>query len=300
MNKPFLALAAALCLLPCLAQAQTVYTVTPSTIREVEKVVAAKGDPAVITCQPGAYGAFLRYGRFKAPTVLKCAGASFPAASLSYPTNLTLEGGTFTGRLAVADFKNVALRGLNFPDGHGVLARRGTDLTVEGLTIYRSGAAITVSQATRVLIQNNQIHDFVGNAAISAYYGGDVRIIGNTVTNWREAAEGVHPDLIQTAYGMSGTVEISYNTVIGNAQGIFSGGTAERFIARGNYIEVDFPNALTWKSVEPAIVEGNIIRKRASPRTHTPRMFNFGVREGRAVAAPGGLNDVLGSQVEAR
>ena len=278
------------------------YTASPATFRSIAGQVLKAGAPAEITCTPGDYPMFLRSGAafvgFKAPVVFKCHGATFPASSISEASNLIFDGGTFTGRLIVANFSNVTLRNLDFPQGAGVMGRKGSNFTVEGLSIDKSGAAIALLDVTNALVRKNKITDFSGNAGIAAYGGGDIRIIENIVTGERRVAEGVHPDGIQTANDQTGTVEISYNTVILPGQGIFAGGVPDLFIAKGNVVQVDFPNALTWKSRRPAQIGGNTISKLPSPLSHKPRMINYGLREGLAATEDLGGNKVSGAKTK--
>lgn len=288
---------------PAWAFAQVQHIATPTTLRQVAAQVLAAGVEADVTCAPGDYPAFLRSGAayvgFRAKTTFRCAEGTFTGGTIAGAENLTWIGGTFTGRVIVSGFRNVAFVDLEFPAGHGVMARSGTGLLVEGLTIQRSGAAINLIDVTDARITDNVVTDFSGNAGISAYGGGNVTITYNVVTGSRLAKKGVHPDGIQTADSMKGTVDISFNTVVLPGQGIFGGGTPDLFIAKQNYIQVDFPNALTFKSRQPAQVAGNTVRKWPSARTDVPRMINYGIREGLA-AADGGINDVMGRAVTAK
>ena len=288
-------------LLPSVAAGQVAqYNATPTTLRSVSNQVLRDGRPAEVTCQPGNYPSFLRSGAayvgFKAPVIFRCSGATFPGTGIQGAQNLTLDGGTFTGRLVLSNFKDVTLRNLHFPQGTGVMGRNGVSLTVEGLSIERSGAAISLIDVSSVLIKNNKVTDFSGNAGISAYGGGDIKIIGNTVTGSRGVEKGVHPDGIQTANNQHGTVEISYNTVILPGQGIFAGGIPDLFIAKGNIIKVDFPNALAWNSRSPAQIGDNKISRLPSKLKHKPRMVNYGLRKGLAAADDLGGNSIDGSK----
>lgn len=285
------------------------YTATPKTFRAVSEKARAAGVPAEITCEPGLiYPQFVRsnvgaqtFAKFLAPVTFKCAGATFQGEqSVSGAENITVEGGVFLGRLIFANFKTVTVRGATFPQGFGVMGRNGVGLVVDDTLIVSSAAAISLIDVTQAWVRRNTVSDFSGNAGISAYGGGDVSITDNVLTGSRRVAEGVHPDGIQTANKQTGTVEISRNTVILPGQGIFCGGVPDFFVAEDNIIQVDFPNALTWKSRNPAKIGGNIVRKLPSALPHTPRIFNYGTREGLAAAVDLGGNVVLGKATVAK
>jgi hypothetical protein len=281
-------------------------TITPTTLRTVEAQVMAAGLPATLTCEPGVYPLFFRYAKFTAAVVANCAGATFPGASLPGPTNFTLDGGTFTGRLIVANCTNVTVRHADFPPGAaGIMGRNCDLLKVELNTITGSPAPLAFIDTTNLSVLYNTITDYSGNAGIAAYGGGDILIKGNLVAGTRHAPDGVHPDGIQTADTATGrqhgTVEISSNVVRYVGQGIFGGGTPDAFKAYNNYVMVDYPNALTWKAKVSAEIGNNTLIKLPSALTYTPKFVNYGLLQGVGVAATdGGGNTVNGKPVVAR
>lgn len=294
-------------MLPLAAHAQVAqYTATPESFRSVVAHALKAGAPAQITCAPGQYPNFLRsgaaYAGFKETLVLKCAGAVFPGASVSDITRVTLDGGTFTGRLILANCGDVAVLNATFPPGSvGAMARSCTNVLVQGNTVQASGAPLAFIHVKGLRVLDNTITDYSGNAGIAAYAGGDILIKGNLVAGSRSPPEGVHPDGIQTAdydgARQTGTVEISDNVVRYVGQGIFGGGTPDHFKAFRNYVMVDYPNGITWKARVSAEIGGNIIGKLRSPRTYQPRFVNFGLREGFAPAVDRGGNSVNGAAV---
>jgi hypothetical protein len=310
MTRLFLNLAAlvALALAPAIGwAAPATFTAEPATLRAVESQVIASGQPATITCTPGVYPAFFRSAKFPAPVTAQCAGATFPGATLSGASNFTLDGGTFSGRLVVANCSNVAFRHLIFPAGStGLMGRNCKGFTAEQLTVIGSSAPLAFIDVSDLRVLYNTITDYSGNAGIAAYSGCDILIRGNLVAGSRRPPAGVHPDGIQTADfagspPQCGTVEISYNVVRYVGQGIFGGGTPDVFKAFGNYVMVDYPNALTWKARVRAEIGNNTLITLPTEGAHQPKFVNYGLRQTVGVAAiDAGGNTVDGQPAAVR
>lgn len=218
---------------------------------------------------------------------LKCAGATFPGASVNGAENITIEGATFTGRLIFSSCANIRATGLQFTaaGSTGLMARTCKNVEADGNLITGSPAPLAFLDVVGLSVHDNVILDYSGNAGIAAYGGGDIAIVRNTVTGSRSPPDGVHPDGIQTANAQTGKVTINFNFVRYVGQGIFGGGTPDDFEAIGNQVVVDYPNGLTWKSRNPARIGYNALIKLPSSLTWTPRFVNYGVLQSVPLAA---------------
>lgn len=282
------ALAVACLLLPATALAQVAqYTADPTNFTSVSEAARKAGVAAEITCAPGTYPAFVRgnvnttnyaFAKFLAPVTFKCAGATFPGAAVNGAENITVEGANFTGRLVFANCANVRASRLTFTaaGSTGVMARQCKNVEVSNNLITGSAAPLAFIDVTGLYVHDNVLLDYSGNAGIAAYGGGDIRIIRNTVTGSRPPPEGVHPDGIQTAKYQTGKVTISFNFVRYVGQGVFGGGEPDDFEAIGNQVVVNYPNALVWKSRNPARIGHNVLITLPSQLIWTPRFFNYG------------------------
>jgi hypothetical protein len=270
----------------------------------------------IIELAPGDYGA-VQITRYTAPGVAAeiPATAKAKAVPARCPSNNRLEiraedarlsslriasaqgvnwyGGLITAKLGV-ETPGVTLDASRFirfaaaqVEGHkvGVNATRGTDYEIVGNRLERLRSdGVDVSQAQRVLIENNQV---VMTTPIKATYDAKGKLL----------VDGDHSDGIQ-AWSVPGTPPVADVTIRGNYfRGVMQGisvfnsntGGIDRFLVEYNTIDgIDFWHGITLSDARDSIIRYNLVVTRKNAKA-----WNFPFQPIRTwVSIPSGVRTI--------